>query len=106
MQVLKQCNSCTQAVCVPKTPELPICSVCNTSNSVFTCSRSMCQQNATKRYCYLCKPRELEEPIPHCYCNKAARKGTVVKDGKNKGRKFFGCASWPSAGCTYFAWSG
>lgn len=38
---------------------------------------------------------------PTCSCGKATVQRSVKKDGPNKGRKFWGCATWPG-GCRHF----
>lgn len=38
---------------------------------------------------------------PECRCGNSTVRRTVKKDGPNKGRKFWGCASWPR-GCKFF----
>eukprot|EP01135_Chromosphaera_perkinsii_P011895 Nk52_evm12s2531 gene=Nk52_evmTU12s2531 len=41
-----------------------------------------------------------------CRCNQPAREVTVVKDGKNKGRKFLGCNRGNVLGkCNFFQWA-
>ena len=43
-------------------------------------------------------------PGPECNCGEASIKKTVRKDGPNRGRAFWTCASWPK-GCKFFDWA-
>jgi hypothetical protein len=64
--------------------------------------------------------RELEKDVPMCKCERLARLRTVSKQGKNQGRRFWGCAKWgrndngssstdvaPPAtqSCSFFRWA-
>ncbi|RUS13119.1 GRF zinc finger-domain-containing protein [Endogone sp. FLAS-F59071] len=41
---------------------------------------------------------------PSCNCGRPAVQRTVMKDTQNKGRKFYGCASFRDGGCDFLQW--
>lgn len=47
---------------------------------------------------------EDEGPIRQCFCKQDAIERTVVKEGPNKGRKFWKCSNPEESQCKYFDW--
>ena len=42
---------------------------------------------------------------PQCQCSEPAVERTVMKEGPNKGKRFFTCAKGKDSGCGFFQWS-
>ena len=73
-----------------KTHKIAECKLCE--NNLF-----LVEINSNDIYCIEC------EKIPICNCGKKMILRTVKKEGKNKGRQFYGC-NYGSSGCNAFEW--